>query len=346
MKKSLEDIDKEIISLINKRTLLFTEELKKSGNSSDLFSPVYRTAVSDLIDASDGPVSGDLLKKIFNELLSYSIKLVKPVEVAYLGPEGTFSYLALIETFGSSVTALPQNSIQAVFEEVESGRAAFGIVPVENTTEGSVTYTLDELVETDLKIYSEHLLKISNSLLSKASEIKKIKKVYSHPQPLAQCKNWLNRNLVDVEIVPVASTVKAAEIASTEDFSAAIASESASKIYNLNILASDIEDSRRNFTKFFVLGNMENRKTGRDKTSLVCSIKDEPGSLYRMLKPFSDAGISLSKIESRPNKKELWAYNFFIDLIGHKEDTNVKEAFSKLKEDALFVKILGSYPMN
>ena len=279
-------------------------------------------------------------------MIRFSDDMDKEIKVAYLGPEGTFSYTALLEIFGNSAKPVPQNSIQSVFDEVEAGRAVFGVVPVENSTEGSVTYTLDELVETDLKIIAEHLLRIHNSLLSKASEIKKVVRVYSHPQPLAQCKDWLKKNLGKAEIIQTASTIKAAESAFADENSAAIASESAAKLYDLNILASNIEDSRHNFTRFFVLGRQENPATGRDKTSIVFSVKDEPGALYKILKPFSDAGINLSKIESRPNKKEMWAYNFFIDLTGHKDDKNVSKALSNLKEAALFVKVLGSYPNN
>jgi chorismate mutase / prephenate dehydratase len=348
MNKDLEELDKKIISLLNQRTRLFLEDLKNRDSAgTQIYSPCDRIDIAELLELSNnGPISDDIFKEIYNELISYSIALLSPVKVVYLGPRGTFSYSALLAIFGGSVESLPQSTIPSVFEEVESGRVHFGVVPVENSTEGSVTYTLDEFMETDLKIVSEKYLRINNSLLSMADSIHKIKKVYAHPQSIAQCKIWLKRNLPDAEYVQVSSTIAASESASREIMSAAIASEVAAKIYNLNTIASNIEDYTNNYTRFFVLGYKENIPTGNDKTSLVVGIRDEPGALFRVLKSFRDSDINLSKIESRPNKKEAWAYNFFIDIIGHVKDTNVLKALDRLRKDALFVKILGSYPVN
>ncbi|MDY6967467.1 MAG: prephenate dehydratase [Spirochaetota bacterium] len=346
MNKVLEDLDREIISIISKRTELFVEELKGRGdNPEDIYSPVDKSIQFKLIeDINKGPVSNDVLKKIYNELILCSANIVNPIQVAYLGPIGTFSHMALLEIFGDSIEGISLNSIPAVFDEVETGRAPFGVVPVENSTEGGVTYTLDELSDTDLKIVSEKFLRISYSLLSLCQGLRDIKKLYSHPQPLGQCKEWIRANLPEVEIHRADSTTQASKMALEEGFSAAIASERSASIYNLRILANNIEDSSQNYTRFLVIGRKDNPPTGKDKTSIVCAVKDKPGALYNMLKSFDNSGINMTKIESRPDKKKIWEYNFFIDFIGHKDDRVVKNALEEMKEEALFLKVLGSYP--
>ena len=346
MDKELHDLDAGIIDLISERFSLLIEALREKGaGPGDLFSPAERARLFDFIDERNrGPFSGDVLKKVYTELMSHALDLVQPVRVAYLGPAGTFSHSAMLEVFGESVKGTPVRSIRDVFMETESGRTAFGVVPIENSTEGAVTYSMDEMLESDLLIVAEKYLRVSYSLISVNSDRTKIKKIYSHPQSLAQCKEWLRNNLPDVEVHSVSSTSLAAEAASWDKFSGAIASEASAAIYKLNVLTTNIEDSKQNYTRFFVIGDRKTPPTGRDKTSIVCAIKDKPGALYNVLKPFSDSRINMTRIESRPDKKKMWEYNFFIDFTGHRDDIVVADAIEKMKEELLFLKVLGSYP--
>ncbi len=346
MDKRIENLDARILQDLSERFGLYIEELRKKGSdAADLFSPDERAEIFSFIEKENkGPISSEVMKKVYIELLGCALEMVKPVNVAYLGPEGTFSHSAMLEVFGESVHGAPMKTIHDVFTEVETGRASFGVVPIENSTEGAVTYTLDELMETELKIVAEKYLRISYSLVSVCTETKKIKKLYSHPQPLAQCKEWIRLNLPDVEIHSVSSTSMAAETASWDKLSAAIASEASAAIYKLNVLMTNIEDSKQNFTRFFVIGRKENSPSGKDKTSIICAVKDKPGALYNLLRPLSDAGINMTKIESRPDKKKMWEYNFFIDFIGHRDSTVVKNVMGRMKEELIFLKILGSYP--
>ena len=346
MTKRIENLDKEIISLISERTKLFIQEIKNSGRLiDDTYSTLDEKGIFKLIEESnESPLPDVILKKIFNELISGSINLAKPQKVACLGPDGTFSHTALLEIFGESVQSVFQTTIAGVFQEVEKGRAPLGVVPVENSTEGAVTFTLDELLNTDLKVKSEKFLKISYCLLSQCDDIKQIKRLYALNQPFAQCKGWIKKNLPDVEIHYVNSTTQSADRASNDKTSAALASEANAGRYNLKILATKIEDSTHNYTRFFVIGKKDNPPTGNDKTSIILAVREKPGALYSVLKPFRDAGINLTKIESRPDKRKMWAYNFFIDFTGHREDVNVKDTIETIREEALFIKILGSYP--
>lgn len=342
MDKKIEEIDRQIISLISQRTELFIDELKKKkGTPAEIYFP---SDISQIVAINKGPLSDNAIKNIYNELILSSIMLINPVSVAFLGPEGTYSYSALLEIFGSSVRMISQGSISGVFNEVEAGRAVFGVVPIENSTEGGVTYTLDALLDTDVSIVAEKYLKISVSVLSKCKNLKEIKKIYTHTQPLAQSKGWIKENLPGTEIQYANSTTLAAEFASNDDCSAALASEISARIYELNILASNIQDLSQNSTRFFVIGKGSNKSTGKDKTSIVCAVKDKPGALLSVLQPIKEAGINMTRIESRPDKKKMWAYNFFIDLAGHKDDITVRNTLDRLKEESIFLKVLGSYP--
>jgi chorismate mutase/prephenate dehydratase len=249
-----------------------------------------------------------------------------------------------MQQFGLSAELVPQKSIPAVFEEVGKGRAQYGVVPVENSTEGMVSHTLDMFMESDLKINAEVLLEIHHYLLSRTGRLEDIKKVYSHPQPIAQCRDWLAENLPNIPVVDVASTAVAAQIVSEDYTAAAIASELAASMYDLKIVRERIEDQVNNFTRFLVIGKKLAESSGDDKTSLMFSVKDEVGILYRMLEPFAKRGINLSKIESRPLKKKAWEYIFFLDLMGHIADSVIAEAVQELKHCCQFVKVLGSYP--
>ncbi|MDP1759499.1 MAG: prephenate dehydratase, partial [Thermodesulfovibrionales bacterium] len=262
----------------------------------------------------------------------------------YFGPVATFTHLAAIRHFGSSAGFVPVESIKSVFEAVESGKAEFGVVPIENSTEGVVSYTLDMFMDYDLKITAEVMLEISHNLLSLTGSKKDIKKIYSHPQPTAQCRGWLERNLPNVEIVEATSTAKAAELASKDPSSAAIASELAAKIYSLNFVERNIEDNKHNYTRFLIISKNITPKTGKDKTSIMFSIKDKPGALYDILQPIKKAKINLTKLESRPSRRKAWEYIFFVDMEGHIEDKKVKKAIENIKDGCLYLKFHGSYP--
>ena len=266
--------------------------------------------------------------------------------VAFLGPEASFSSIAATKIFGDSVFRHPQRNIHDVFLSVEEGRSDFGVVPIENSTEGSVAQTLDELFVTSLNIIEEKQIRISLSLLSKNDDICKIKKIYSHPQSIGQCREWLKANLPEVETITVVSTTVAAEYAAAESDSAAVASDKAAGVYELKVVAESIEDRKNNYTRFFVLAKSFTPPSGNDKTSIVCTVKDKPAALFNLLKPFADYGINMKKIESRPNRHKIWEYNFFIDFLGHRDDENVRVALEKMREETVFFKILGSYTLD
>jgi len=266
------------------------------------------------------------------------------MQVAFLGPQATFTHVAAQQQFGMSALLTPQKSIPAVFEEVEKGRALYGVVPVENSTEGMVSHTLDMFVDSELKITAEVLLEVSHDLLSRTGRMEDVRKVYSHPQALAQCRHWLEENLPNIPLVDVASTALAAQIVSEDVSAAAIAGCAAAEHYGLKVVRSRIEDQVNNFTRFIVVSRKLAEPSGNDKTSILFSVKDEPGILYRMLEPFARRGVNLSKIESRPVKTKAWEYIFFLDMLGHVSEPHVKEAIEELRGYCQFLKILGSYP--
>jgi len=276
--------------------------------------------------------------------MSSALALERPVKIAYMGPVATFSHLAALKKFGSLVEYIPCNSINDAFLNVERGLVDYGVVPVENSIEGAVTHTLDMLVDSDLKICAQIILDISHNLLAKCV-MKHIKRVYSNPQVFGQCRLWLNENLPHAEQIEVSSTTRAAQIAAKEKNSACIASSLAAEVYNLKVVAADIEDSPHNITRFLVIGNADVPQTGNDRTSILFSIKDRVGALHEMLLPFKKHKINLTKIESRPSKKKAWDYLFFVDFKGHYKDNNAKKALSELEEKCKFLKVLGSYPI-
>lgn len=319
--------------------------LKAKANKS-VYSPDRERVVYDRIAAqSRGPLSADALSAIYREIMSGCLALEKPVKIAYMGPPASFSNIAALKKFGSSVKYAPVNSITEVFAEVEHGRCDYGVVPIENSIEGAVNYTLDMFMESDIKICSEISIEVSHNLLAKCG-IREIKKVYSHPQVFGQCRMWLESNLPHAELVEVSSTTRAAEIAVKERGAAAIGSRLAADCYGLNVLASSIEDSSHNMTRFLVIGNVESRPTGRDKTSIMFSVRDKIGALHDMLVPFKRNRINLTKIESRPSKKKAWDYCFFVDMIGHHEEKKIKKALEGLESVCDNMKILGSYPIS
>ena len=344
LRKQIDDIDKEIVKDLNRRaqlSLKIGKIKKKAGVSTyspDRESDVYK----NVINQNKGPLSNESIQAVYREVMSGTLSIEGPIAVAYLGPVATFTHLASIKKFGSSVEYVPLNSITEVFLEVEKGRADYGVVPIENSIEGAVTHTLDMFVESDLKICSEISLEIVHNLLGKGG---KITKVYSKDHVFGQCRIWLEANLPKVELVEVTSTTKAAEIVAEEKNAACIASSLAAECYGLKVLAKSIQDYSHNVTRFLVIGRTEPKPTKHDKTSIMFSIKDKVGALHDMLVPFKKNKLNLTKIESRPSKRRAWDYYFFVDLVGHYEDANVKKALRELEKQTKFIKVLGSYPI-
>lgn len=347
LRRIIDSIDSDILRLLNKRAQLTLEIGKlKAKKRESIYVPDRETDVYEKLTGKNrGPLSNESIRAIYREIMSGSLRLEKLLTIAYLGPEFTFTHLAGLKKFGSSVSYAGCGTITDVFADVEKGRADYGVVPIENSVEGAVNHTLDMFVESDLKICSEVYLEVSHSLLSKGSDKRKIKKVYSNPQVFGQCRIWLEANLAKAELVEVSSTARAAEIASKEKGSACIASELASKIYKLKVLDRSIEDSVHNVTRFLVIGRTEAKPTKKDKTSIMISIKDKVGALHDILVPFKRHGVNLTKIESRPSKVRAWEYYFFVDMEGHHLDPKVSRAISELKREASYLKILGSYPV-
>jgi chorismate mutase / prephenate dehydratase len=346
LRTRIDSVDDRIVEFLNERARLVIDVGKlKSGNNQEFHVPGRERQIYErLLNLNQGPFPSDALRSIYREIISACLALESPMKVAFLGPKATFSHLATMQQFGLSAELVPLKSIPAVFEEVEKDKALYGVVPVENSTEGVVSHTLDMFVESSLKINAEILYEVHHDLLSRTGRIEDVKKVYSHPQPIAQCRQWLDDNLPGVPLVDVASTAVAAQIASEDYSAAAIASEMAATLYDLKVLRSRIEDQVNNFTRFLVISRKACERSGNDKTSVLFSVKDEPGILCRMLEPFAKRGINLSKIESRPFKKKAWEYIFFLDLSGHFSDIEVAEALEELRGCCQFLKILGSFP--
>ena len=346
LRKEIDDIDNEILKLFNKRAEAVIEIAHiKRNERAKFYSPEREREILDrLTSINKGPFPNDTLKVIYREILSASLSLEEPLKVACFGPLATYTHLAALKHFGSSASFLPVESIKAVFDTVDSEKTEFGVVPIENSNEGFISSTLDLFMDYDLKISAEVMLEISHNLLSKSGDKSKIKKVYSNPQATAQCRRWLESNQPGIPILESTSTAKAAEIASQDEDAAAIASEVAAKVYELHFVEKNIGDSRHNYTRFLVISKEYPAKTGKDKTSIMFSIKDKPGALHNVLLPFKKARINLTKIESRPSKRKAWEYIFFVDMEGHIDDKKVRKAIDNLRDSCLYVKILGSYP--
>jgi chorismate mutase/prephenate dehydratase len=346
LRRKIDEIDEKLIELLNKRAEIVKEVIEiKEKEKKSIFDPSREKKILErLINKNKGLLKPEDLKIIMESIFKIYRGMFREIKVAYLGPEGTFTHLAAMKKFGEKAKYIPVKTIDEVFREVEKKRVDYGVVPVENSIEGIVTHTLDVFLESDLKIISEISLEIHHYLLSKENSIDKIKKIYSHPQAIAQCRNWIGENLPEAEIFETESTISAVKKVMKEKNAAAIASEIASSMYNLNIIAERIEDFRENITRFLVIGSEFAEKTGNDKTSILFSIKDRVGALHDILSYFKEENINLTKIESRPSKKKAWEYVFFVDFIGHKDDINVKRALNNVEKVSVFLKILGSYP--
>ncbi|MDD5437197.1 MAG: prephenate dehydratase [Candidatus Omnitrophica bacterium] len=348
LRKTVDSIDSQVVKLLNKRAevILGIGKLKAKTKGSIYVPEREKEVYKKLTGRNAGPLSNDSLKAIFREIMSSSFELERPLVIAYLGPECTFTHLASIKKFGSSVTYKACETITDIFSEVEKGMADYGVVPIENSIEGAVNHTLDMFIDSPLRICSEIYLEIMHSLLSGRQGKDKIKRVYSKAEVFGQCRLWLESNLPRVELVEVSSTAKAAAIAAREKGpSGCIAGELAAEKYGLRILQRSIQDSSHNVTRFLVVGKYDAKPTGADKTSIMFSVKDKSGALHDMLVPFKKYKINMTKIESRPSKVRAWEYYFFVDLEGHTKNPRVKKAMDELDAQASFVKILGSYPV-
>lgn len=346
LRREIDAIDEEVVALLNRRAAaaLAVGEAKRQAGKS-FYAPEREREVYDrLAKLNRGPFPTEALQHIYREIISASLSLEQPVQVAFFGPKATFTHQAAVQQFGSSAHYVPARTIADVFDEVERGRVQFGVVPIENSTEGVVTHTLDMFVDSQLKTVAEVLLVVHHDLLSLTGKLEDVQKIYSHPQAIAQCRGWLEKHLPQVPTVDVTSTAAAAQMVVDDPQAAAIASELAGSLYNLRAVARRIQDNLHNTTRFLVIGRQSPEKGTADKTSLLFSIKDEVGILHRILGCFASRGINVTKIESRPTKKRAWDYVFFLDVEGHLTDAPLAGAFEELRHYTQFVKILGSYP--
>jgi chorismate mutase/prephenate dehydratase len=344
-RQAIDQLDTQIVELLNKRTrhVLAIGEIKlKAGE--EIYAPHRERAVFERVCArNSGPMTSEQLRSIYREIMSSALALEKTMIIAYLGPEATFTHQAAIRRFGSSLNYASQKTIADVFTEVGKKRADYGVVPVENSTEGVVTHTLDMFVDSDLKIVSQIVLPVQQCLMSNSPRTQ-IKKLYAHPQSLAQCRGWIQNHLPRIEIVETSSNARSAELAAREKHAAALGGILAADKYGLRILEQDIQDNAANATRFLVLGRQCSPPTGDDRTSLMVSVADKSGALHQAIAAFRRFKINMTKIESRPSKRKAWEYFFFIDCAGHYQDAKVAKAIKLLGEHCNFVKILGSYP--
>jgi len=341
---AIDALDAELVRLVNQRAghARAIGELKGDG-------PVYRPereaeVLRRAIAANPGPLAGEAIGRILVEVISACRGLEAKLRIAYLGPSGTFSEMAVAKHFGGEVEALAHESIDEVFRSVESGAAGFAVVPVENSTEGAIGRTLDLLLATPLRICAEVVLRIHQNVLRKAGGLEGVTRVYSHAQSFGQCRGWIARNLAHAECVPVVSNADAARRVADEAGACAIGPAIAAEHYGLQIVAENVEDDPKNMTRFLVLGRLEPGPSGRDRTSLVMTVPNRPGALHALLTPIAKHGVSMTRIESRPSRQAAWEYMFYVDLVGHEQDAQVAAALAELRGIAPFLKILGSYP--
>jgi len=346
LRKEIDSLDDQILSLLNRRAKAAIEVGKiKEDQNLRFYVPEREVEIlRRLTTHNPGPFPNEALKAIYREIISASLSLEKPLSVAFLGPRATFTHLACLKHFGESAEYVSQINVSGVFDAVERGNADFGVVPIENSSEGIVSNTLDMFVDHNLLISGEILIEVAHDLLSVTGDIEHVKKIYSHPHAIAQCREWLERNLRDVAVFDVESTARAAELAIDDPSAAAIAGEAAAKIYGLKGIRRRIQDNTNNVTRFIIIGKIAPERTGNDKTSVLFAARDEVGALFLMLEPFSRHQVNLTKIESRPVKKKAWEYLFFLDAEGHLKDDPVAKALDELRMRAHYLKILGSYP--
>lgn len=348
LRLEIDGIDDQLLKLLNQRAQCAQQvaEVKLRSGEVECFHRPEREAevLRRMMDQNPGPLPREAIGRFFRELMSDCLALEKPLDVAYLGPEGTFSQQAVFRHFGQAVKAIPASAIEDIFRLVESCEVQYGVVPVENSTEGVIATTLDRFLSSPLVITGEVTLRIHHCLMAATTQMHAVREVCSHQQSLAQCREWLDQHLPGLPRVAVSSNAEAARIAQLGQGVAAIGGEAAATIYGLEILARQIEDEPNNTTRFLVIGRSAVGPTLEDKTSLLIAIPNDPGALHRMLEPFARHGISLSKIESRPSRREVWDYVFFVDVDGHAKDPALKAALAEVKSEATLLKVLGSYP--
>jgi chorismate mutase/prephenate dehydratase len=346
LRQKIDAVDSQLLELLNRRAAIARQVGQwKIKNGHEFYKPHREKAIiAALTKKNAGPLPAISIESIYREILSACRSLEARLKISYLGPEATFSHLAAMKNFGPVAEYIPAKTISDVFPEVEKGRADYGVVPIENSTDGIVNHTLDMFIDSDLVICSEISMPIELYLLSRTGNKKDIKRVYSHPQPLGQSRKWLATNLPGIPIIEKSSTTEAARCVQREKDAAAVASKAAAVLYGLETVARGIEDSRENITRFFIIGRQRSQVSGYDKTSLLFSIKDKVGALHDILMVFKKYRINLTKIESRPTKKKAWEYIFFVDFLGHISDKKVQEAVKQLSRHCVFIKVLGSYP--
>ncbi len=345
LRQQIDEVDRELVVLLNRRAEIVVEVGRlKNVDGTPIYAPDREKRVLEKIRAANkGPLPDKTLLAIYRELMSGSFALEKPLRIAYLGPQGSFSHLAATGKFGQSVEYEPVNLIRSVFDEVSREHADFGVVPIENSVGGGVIDTLDALFETDVQICAEINRSIHHNLLALCA-LKDVQRVYSKPEVFAQCSRWLGETGLAAKTIPVASTSSAAELARKEAGSAAIGSTLAAELYELTIVCDNVEDTTHNVTRFFVIGRKPTGRTGDDKTSLAFTTKDEPGALVNVLLALREPGVNMSFIESRPSKKRNWEYYFFVDVKGHQAEAHVQQAIEAARKHCLRLNVLGSYP--
>ena len=359
VRADIDAIDQEIQALISRRAkcALRVADIKlaevnaaRERGEPDAEAVFYRPereaqVLKRIIERNEGPLAGETVAHIFREVMSACLALERPLQVAYLGPEGTFTQAASIKHFGHAAVCVPQATIDAVFAQVESGECHYGVVPVENSTEGMVSHTLDNFMDSPLKISGEVEMRIGHHLLVAANtEAADVTRICAHQQALAQCRNWLDRHWPNVEREAVSSNGEAARLAAETPGVAAVAGDMAAERYELDKLAEHIEDYADNTTRFLIIGREEVQPSGRDKTSIIVSSRNKPGALFTLLEPFRRGGVSLTRIDTRPSRTEKWAYVFFIEFEGHLQDDNIAGIMTELEEQSIMLKPLGSYP--
>lgn len=349
IRQQIDTIDQQLQDLLNKRTAMAQEVARikiEQGEDTDFYRPDREAMVlRNVMERNLGPMSDKEIARLFREIMSACLAAEKPLQVAYLGPEGSFTQAAALKHFGGSVELQSVSTIANVFRAVETGYACYGVVPVENSTEGVVSHTLDRFISSSLKINGEVTLPIHHYLLGKAESLDQVRQVYAHPQALAQCRQWLGDQLPQAKLIPLDSNSEAAKrVAEMDASAAAIAASTAAAIYGLDVLANNIEDESDNTTRFLVIGRQNVGPSGVDKTALLVATKNKPGALQSLLTPLAQSGISMTRIESRPSRKGIWEYVFFIDIEGHIDDAPVAQALAKLEQESSMFRVLGSYP--
>ena len=342
----IDTIDQKLIKLLNQRAKLGVEIAKvKAKTGAPIFLPARENHILEKIgEANNGPLSHESLIHIFREIFSGTRAVEKPLKIACLGPAGSFSHLATLRVFGQSSEHMLEPGIDTVFQNVERGRADFGVVPVENTIEGAVGQTMDLFIDSPVKVIAETYYEIHLNLLSRERKLQDINTLYTHYMPLGQCRSWINRNLPKAKVIQTSSSAEAAQRAGKTKKAAAIGAHAAARIYGLSVLAEKIEERTGNHTRFLVISMQESPRSGCDKTSILFSTKDEPGALSKILGPFATKNLNLSKIQSRPSPVKQWEYVFFADFDGHMDDPDTKWVLKKIKPTTIFLKSLGSYP--